>query len=151
MEIWCDASFDDKKKVGGIGIIIKEDGRLKKPISFWIKAPDVNYVELYAIYISSILSGGNDVTIYSDSQTAVDYVQNRRNKTYEEKNKKKWTRAQYIKHQNMKVLAYKINKVSDKIKVVKTKAHTRDYNNDHLNNNLADILSRIGRSKFYDR
>lgn len=67
MKIFIDSSFDDKKEIAGIGIIIEKNGVIKKPISNYIQAPSNNYAELWACYLGAILSGGAECTIYSDS------------------------------------------------------------------------------------
>lgn len=149
MKIFCDSSFDIDNKVAGIGIVINNKSIVKKPISFWIKCSNNNYAELYAIYISSILSGGEKCTIVTDSQTALDYINGNRGKEYEEKHKKLWNREQYINHKQMLLLAYKIKRVSDKLSFEKTKGHTKNFQEHGVCNNLSDLLANLGRSKYY--
>ena len=151
MKIYCDSSFDDKLQVAGIGIVIERGGQMKKPISFWIPAPNNNYGELWAVYIAAVLSGGKECTIYSDSQTALDYVADRRGKEYENKHRQTWTREQYINHRQMQVLAYKVRHVSPNIKFVKTKAHRKVMQRESLGNRMADLMAQNGRAKFYER
>ena len=139
MKLYVDASFDKDKQIAGFGILI-EDGVKQRMISNWIKAPNNNYAEMWAIYQASILSGGRG-TIYTDSQTALMYINN------EIKDKPR-TYEQYIRHQQMRVLAYKINKLG--CDVQKTKAHLRNFKHNSLANNMADLLAKDGRSKYYD-
>lgn len=149
MKIFCDASFDSDKKVAGIGIVINKKGVVKKPISFWIKCPNNNYAELYAVYISAILSGGEKCTIITDSQNTLDYINGNRDDKYEEKHKYFWNKEQYINHKQMLLLAYKIKRVSNKLSFEKTKAHTKNFQEQGVCNNLSDLIAKLGRSKYY--
>lgn len=140
-QIWCDASYDAKRKVAGFGIVIKDRGVKTRNISNWIPAPSINYAEMFAIYQAAILAGCNGV-IYTDSQTALSYL-------YGSIKDKPRTREQYIQHQQMRVLAYKIRKLG--VHVEKVKAHQRIYQESALCNNMADLMAKYGRSKFYER
>jgi ribonuclease HI len=143
IKIYTDASFDNNKKIGGIGICI-QDGIKQKTISNWIPATDNNYVELFAIYLGAILLNGRKGEIHTDSQTAIGYIR-------DEVKDKPRTFDQYARHQRMRLLAYKIRGLLDGISVVKTKAHTKHYQLEAVGNELADILAKQGRSKFYER
>ena len=139
MEIFCDCSYDSKNKIAGIGLLVKEGAR-QNAISHWIKAPDNNYGEIWAVYQAAILMGGRDGTIYTDSQTALLYVQDK------VKDKPR-TREQYENHQRMRLMGYKIRKL--KAKVEWTKGHVPNFKQKSVNNALADCLAKQGRSKFY--
>lgn len=139
-QIWCDASYDDKRKVAGFGIVIKDKGVKTRSISNWIPATSINYAEMFAIYQAAILAGGDGV-IYTDSQTALTYL-------YGSIKDKPRTREQYIHHQNMRVLAYKIRRLG--VRVEKVKAHQRTYHEGALCNNMADLMAKYGRSKYYE-
>jgi ribonuclease HI len=139
MEIFCDCSFDSKNKIAGIGLLIK-DGVKQKTISNWIKAPDNNFGEIWAVYQAAILMGGRDGIIYTDSQTALAYVQDR------VKDKPR-TREQYENHQRMRLMGYKIRKL--KANVEWTKGHVGNFKQKSVDNALADCLAKQGRSKFY--
>lgn len=139
MIAYSDASFDDEKKVAGWGVVI-DKGIKTSPVSNWIPCEDVNYAELFAIYEAGILLGGSGV-IYTDSQTAIDYIQGRI------RDDKPRNHQQYIKHQQKKVLAYKINKLN--IEVRKIKAHSKEIKENELNNNDADIQAKKGLMKYY--
>lgn len=139
MEIFCDCSFDSKNKVAGIGLLIK-DGVKQKTISNWIQAPDNNFGEIWAVYQAAILMGGRDGVIYTDSQTALAYIQNK------VKDKPR-TREQYENHQRMRLMGYKIRKL--KANVEWTRGHVGNFQQKSVDNALADCLAKQGRSKFY--
>lgn len=139
MIAYSDASFDDKKKVAGWGVVI-DKGIKTSPVSNWIPCEDVNYAELFAIYEAGILLGGSGV-VYTDSQTAIDYIYGRI------RDDKPRNHQQYIKHQQKKVLAYKINKLN--LDVRKIKAHSKEIKENELNNNEADIEAKKGLMKYY--
>ena len=40
-QIWWDASYDDKRKVAGFGIVIKDKGVKTRSISNWIQQPAI--------------------------------------------------------------------------------------------------------------
>lgn len=139
MEIFTDASFDEKRGVAGIGLLIRK-GAKQTNISNWIPAPDNNYAELWAIYMASILMGGRDGVIYTDSQTALSYIKN-------EIKEKPRTKEQYERHQRMRLLAYKVRRLNPKVE--KVKGHESKYQEKPLSNNMADLLAKFGRSKYY--
>lgn len=139
MEIYTDASFDEKRGVAGIGLLIRK-GAKQTNISNWIPAPDNNYAELWAIYMASILMSGRDGVIYTDSQTALSYIKN-------EIKEKPRTKEQYERHQRMRLLAYKVRKLNPKVE--KVKGHESKYQEKPLSNNMADLLAKFGRSKYY--
>lgn len=139
MEIFCDCSFDSKNKVAGIGLLIK-DGVKQKTISNWIQAPDNNFGEIWAVYQAAILMGGRDGVIYTDSQNALAYIQNK------VKDKPR-TREQYENHQRMRLMGYKIRKL--KANVEWTRGHVGNFQQKSVDNALADCLAKQGRSKFY--
>ena len=139
MEIYTDASFDEKRGVAGIGLLIRK-GAKQTNISNWIPAPDNNYAELWAIYMASILMSGRDGVIYTDSQTALSYIKN-------EIKEKPRTKEQYERHQRMRLLAYKVRALNPKVE--KVKGHESKYQEKPLSNNMADLLAKFGRSKYY--
>ena len=138
MDLYCDCSFDIKKGIAGFGIVLI-DGQKRREFSNWTRCRTVNAGELFAIYQAGILAEQVGI-VHTDSQTAIQYINN------DVKDKPR-TREQYLNHLECKYWACKIRKLG--VKVEKVKAHKRDFNNEHLNNNLADVLSRMGRSKFY--
>lgn len=138
---YSDSSFDDKEKVAGIGVVVDKGIKLS-PVSNWIPCEDNNYAELFAIYLAGIMMGGNGV-VYTDSQCAINYIEG---KVREDKPR---THQQYIKHQQKKVLAYKIRKLN--LEVRKVKAHTHNFKLEELNNNDADIQAKRGLAKYYAR
>lgn len=141
MDIFVDSSFDDKKGIAGIGLYIK-NGVKERCISNWIPTDNNNFAEMFGIYIASILMNGKQGTIYTDSQTALAYINN-------QVGDKPRTQEQYIRHQKMRVLAYKIRRLGCNIQ--KTKAHDRKYQKEAVGNNIADLLAKNGRAKFYGR
>lgn len=144
--IYVDSSYDYKRRIAGIGIVIQENGVMKKPISMWIKAPDNNWGELFGIYQAAILSGGAEAIVISDSKTALEYVKGER----EFRTKTDWSLEKYIRHNKMRVLAYKARKVSKNITFEWVKAHTNKLEIKSTFNKLADIYANLGRSKYYD-
>ena len=139
MEIFCDSSYDSKNKIAGIGLLIK-DGVKQKTISNWVQAPDNNFGEIWAVYQAAILIGGKDGVIYTDSQTALAYVQDR------VKDKPR-TREQYENHQRMRLMGYKIRRLGAKVEW--TKGHVANFKSKSVDNALADALAKQGRSKYY--
>lgn len=139
MEIWTDASFDQQKKVAGLGIVIKK-GMKEKSYSLWIHADNINIAEIFAIHLACVLSGGEKSTIHTDSMTALAYI----NKQVREN--KPRTREQYINHNKMKFWAYKIRKFN--VDVQWTKGHKKGLYMDSLNNNMADLKAKYGLSKY---
>lgn len=139
MEIYCDCSFDEKRKIAGIGLLVKEGAR-QNAISHWIPAPNNNYGELWAIYQASILMHGKHGTIYTDSQTALLYL-------HDQVKDKPRTREQWENHQRMRLLGYQIRRLNPNVQWVKGHVHT--FGKNAVDNSIADILAKQGRSKFY--
>ena len=138
---YSDASYDKDEKVAGWGVVI-DKGVKTTPASNWIPCEDVNYAELFAIYEAGILLGGSGI-VYTDSQTAIDYIEGRI------RDDKPRTHEQYIRHQQKKVLAHKINKLN--LEVRKIKAHSKQMKLEELNNNDADIHAKRGLAKYFAR
>ena len=139
MDIFTDCSYDSKRKIAGIGILIK-DGVKQKTISNWIPAPDNNFGEIWAVYLAGILMGGKEGTIYTDSMTAIAYI----NDIVKDKPR---TREQYENHQRMRLMGYKIRKLGVNVEWVK--GHVSNFKQKSVDNALADCLAKQGRSKFY--
>lgn len=150
MKIYTDSSFDEKRKLAGWGVVII-DGQKRRVFSNWTKAPDNNFGEMHAIYMAAVISGGKEATLYTDSQTALDYIEGRRGAEYESKHKKEWTHSQYIRHKQMQLMAYKIKRANPRLAFDKIKGHQRDYKLHALGNNLADLMAKEGRAKYYER
>jgi ribonuclease HI len=131
IKAYVDSSWRDG--IAGYGVFIR-DGYKERIFSNWIKTDNNNYGELWAIYQAAIFCACHDAVIYTDSQTALAYI----NKTITDK---KRTPEQYIRHQQMKVLAYKINRLG--VRVEHVKGHQRK----EYDNNLADLLARRGLDK----
>jgi len=140
MKIYCDASFDEKRGLAGLGLVICK-GSKQQIISNYIPAPDNNYAELWAIYLASILSHGK-ATIYTDSQTALQYIQG-------EVKEKPRTAEQLTRHRRMQLLAYKVRRLG--ATVCKIKGHEKKFQTHLINNNLSDMAAKQGRAKFYER
>lgn len=138
---YSDASFDDKKGIAGWGVILKK-GEKQRVYSNWIKASSINEAELFAIYMASILLEGKGV-IYTDSLTAISYI----NREIKDKPR---TTEQYIRHKHCELWAYKIRK-NPNITVEKVKGHQRSIQSHFICNQFADLASRSGRAKFYER
>lgn len=138
MQIYCDASFDEKNNIAGIGISII-DGQKRRTFSNWIKVRTINEAELFAIYLAGILSEGKG-NIYTDSQVAISYIEN----NIKEKNR---TKEQFLNHKYCEYWAYKIRKKG--IHPEKIKAHQKVFQLHPMGNRMADLLANEGRAKFY--
>ena len=138
MDIFTDCSYNSKLGIAGIGIYIK-DGVKQRAVSNWIPAPDNNYGEIFGIYIAGILMGGKDGTIYTDSQTAMAYI----NDAVKEKPRNK---EQYERHQRMRLIGYKIRKLG--VKVAWVKGHQHNLQKMAVDNSLADNFAKQGISKY---
>lgn len=145
MKAYCDSSYDEKRRMAGIGIVI-QDGNKRRTYSNWVPARSNNEGELFAIYVSAILMNGRG-TIYTDSQTALFYLEGKI------KDDKERCREQWLNHKKCKFLAYRIHLVMKDTggKVEKIKAHTHHFQTHSIGNRLADLMAKEGRSKFYER
>jgi ribonuclease HI len=141
MDIFVDSSFDEKQGIAGIGLYIK-NGVKERCISNWMHTDNNNYSEMFGVYLACILMNGKEGTIYTDSQTAIMYIN-------DQIRDKPRTKEQYFRHQRMRLLAYKIRKLGCNIQ--KTKAHEHAYQKNAMGNNIADLLAKNGRTKFYER
>ena len=92
------------------------------------------------MYQAAILMGGKEGTIYTDSMTAVQYINN------QIKDKPR-TREQYENHQRMRLMGYKIRKLGANVEW--TKGHVANFKSKSVDNALADALAKQGRSKYY--
>lgn len=137
---YADASFDEKNNVAGIGILIKK-GEKERIYSFWTRAHSNNEAELFAVYMAGILTEQKGV-IYTDSQTALDYVAG----SIKDKPR---TKEQFIRHKHCELVAYKIRKLG--LTLGKIKGHRHVYQSHAMGNNLADMLAKAGRAKFYEK
>lgn len=136
--VYCDSSYDDKRKVAGLGIVIQK-GLKQRIISNWLHCPSNNYGELFSIYLGVILTHGKGI-IYTDSETALLYLQGK----IKEKPR---TKEQYYVHQMMKVLAYKINLLKPDVR--KVKAHTGFLKHLDIGNAMSDLCAKQGKCKYY--
>lgn len=141
MKIFTDASLDEKRGIAGIGIYIMR-GASNRTISHWIETDNINYAELWAIYQASILGHGKDCIIFTDSKTALDYINGNENI------EKERTKTQYIRHKRMQLLAYKIRKLNPHVEW--TKGHLEYFQDRAVGNQIADSLAKQGRSKYYE-
>ena len=137
---YADSSFDERMNIAGIGIMIKK-GEKERVYSTWIKAQSNNEAELFAVYLAGILTEQQGI-IYTDSQTAIAYIAGNI------KDKPR-TKEQYIRHKHCELIAYKIRKLG--LSVDKIKGHRRVYQSHAMGNNIADMLAKAGRAKFYER
>ena len=74
IEAYTDASFDKDNGVAGVGIVII-DGHKRKDYALFVPCRTANAGELFAIHLACILTHGQ-ATIYTDSQTAYQYIIN---------------------------------------------------------------------------
>jgi ribonuclease HI len=142
MIIHTDASFDEKKGIAGIGILVSKGSR-RDLISNWCEAKSINEAELKAIYLACVLAGGEPCEIVTDSQTALQYIQ------YGVKDKPR-TQEQYIRHKHCEFVAYKIRKFPN-ITFSKIDGHQTNFQTQSMGNRLAAVLANEGRAKFYER
>lgn len=143
MIIYTDSSYDQKNGVAGIGCLII-DGKKRRIFSNWIKLPNNNVGELYAIYYALMIAGSRTGphTIYTDSQTAIGYING--------SVKDKPGTTQQIKNRlQCKMWAHRINKIAGaNLKIEKVKAHTGHYQTNAINNAMADLLAKEGIVKY---
>lgn len=142
MIIHTDASYDEKRGIAGIGILVSK-GERRDLVSNWCEAKSINEAELKAIYLACILSGGEPCEIVTDSQTALQYIE------HGVKDKPR-TQEQYIRHKHCEFMAYKIKKFKN-ITFAKIKGHQHNYKMQSMGNRIADVLASEGRGKFYER
>ena len=140
MKIFTDSSLDEKRGICGIGIYIIK-GASNRTISHWIECNDNNYGELWAVYQASILGHGRDCIIYTDSLTALTYINGNENI------EKIRTQEQYIRHKRMQLLAYKIRRLKPHVEW--TKGHLKYFQENAIGNQIADNLSKQARAKYY--
>ena len=140
MKIFTDSSLDEKKGICGIGLYVMK-GASNRTISHWIETNDNNYGELWAIYMAAILAHGKDCTIYTDSMTAICYINGNENI------EKPRTQEQYIRHKRLQLLAYKIRRLEPT--VLWTKGHLKYFQEIPIGNQIADNLSKQARAKYY--
>jgi len=140
IKAYCDSSFDEKKGIAGIGVII-ENGTKRKLISNWINARSNNEAELFAIYLADILTEGKG-TIFTDSQTAIAYIER------EIKDKPR-THEQFIRHKHCEYWACQIRNRG--VHPQKIKAHQKVLQTHSIANRFADLAANEGRAKFYER
>jgi len=139
VKVYVDSSFDERKGLAGIGIVIQK-GLKQRNISTYLHCPSNNYGELFAVYLGAILTHGQGI-IYTDSETAIKFINNEVNPD------KPRDKQQYYNYQMMKVLAYKVNLLKPEVR--KVKAHTGQMKFLEIGNAMADLLSKQGRAKFY--
>lgn len=142
MRIFTDASYDEKRNIAGIGILVCK-GQRRDLISNWVEAKSINEAELKAIEIACILSGGEPCEIITDSQTALQYIQ----KGIKDKPR---TQEQYIRHKHCEFVTYKIRKFKN-VTFSKIKGHQKTFQTHSMGNQISDVLACEGRSKFYER
>ena len=140
MKSYCDSSYDEKRGIAGIGVVI-EDGSKRRVVSTWIEAHSNNEGELFAIHLASILTEGKG-EIYTDSQVAISYIK-------DEIKDKPRTKDQFIRHKHCEYWAYQIRKRG--IIPQKIKAHQHNFQTHSMGNRMADLLASEGRAKFYER
>ena len=140
MKAYCDSSFSEKDGVAGIGVTVI-DGQKRRVYSNWIRARTNNEAELFAIHLASIIAGA-DAEIYTDSQTAISYIENN-------VGDKPRTREQYLNHKHCEFWAAQIRRRG--VKAIKIKAHEKKFEVHSIGNRLADLLANEGRAKYYSR
>lgn len=140
IKAYTDASFDEKRGVAGIGIVVKK-GEQERVFSNWINVRTVNEAELFAIHLAGILTEGGGI-IYTDSQTALAYIKG------EIKGKQR-TKEQFMNHKHCLFWAKQIKQRN--LHVEKIKAHQNKMQIHVIGNRMADLLAMAGRGKFYEK
>lgn len=140
IKIYTDSSFNEKYRVAGIGVVI-QNGPDKKVLNNSIKVSNNNIGEMcaiwYALNIARRYSG--PIEIYTDSQTAINYING-----FTPKNKE-LTLEQKINRLELKKWAYRINKIKpDDCQIIHVKAHTGKYSDHAINNAIADLAAKNG-------
>ena len=147
VRVYSDASFDDLRKVSGIGCVLIR-GQKRKFFSNWRPTLTNNEGELYAIWFALNLCAGEKVTLYTDSQNAINYITGRTPK------EKPYMNPKQVENRNRcRFWAYKIKqaiKNLNSFNLEHIKAHTNKFQQHFINNQLADILAKEGRAKFYE-
>jgi ribonuclease HI len=138
VKAYCDASFNERLNMAGIGILI-QDGQHERNFYLFTKAPSNNWAELFAIKMAGILTH-NQAEIYTDSQTAIQYI----NRQIGEKERSK---KQYIIHKQCELLAWEIR--AQNLPIEKIKAHTHNFQLHSMGNRMADLNAKRGLAKYY--
>lgn len=138
MKAYVDSSFDQRLNVAGIGILI-QDGQHERNYYLFVKAPSNNWAELFAIKMAGVLTH-NQAKVYTDSQTALCYINN-------QINDKERTKKQYIVHKQCELIAREI-RAQDLI-VEKIKAHTHNFQLHCMGNRMADLNAKRGLARYY--
>ena len=98
MNIYVDGGFSPDKKIGGIGIVLKDKNKVIKRLTVRIKAKDPQHAEKLAI-LYSILKlkqwGINKATIITDNSNLVSII-NRRKHEIKQKHKSFYTSMKNI-------------------------------------------------------
>lgn len=143
MIIYTDSSYNERFGIAGIGCLII-DGEKRRIFSNWIKLPNNNAGELYAIYYALIIASQatGSHTVYTDSQTAIAYI----NGSIKEK---PLTPQQQKNRLECQKWAYRINHFKPTgLTIEKVKAHTGHYQTKAINNAMADLLAKEGIVKY---
>lgn len=134
INIYTDSSFNDKYRVAGVGVVM-DFGVEKKMFKNCFNLPNNNTGELAAIWFAlSIARKYNPpFIIYTDSQTAIDYINGVAEK------KKELTAEQLKNRLELKKWAYRIKKIMpNDCQIIHIKAHTGHHNDHATNNDHAD-------------
>lgn len=134
IKIYTDSSFNDKYKVAGVGVVIDLEIE-KKLFKNCFKLPNNNTGELAAIWyaLSIARKYKPPFIIYTDSQTAIDYINGVAEK------KKDLTPEKIRNRLELKKWAYRIKKIMPiECQILHIKAHTGHHNDNAVNNAHAD-------------
>lgn len=146
VRIYSDSSFDDVRKVSGIGCVLIR-GEQRRVFSGWKHSSTNNEGELYAIWFALNLCPKEHVTLYTDSQFAINIISNPIPKD------KPLTPEQKENRDRCRFWAYKIRQQIKNLasfEIEHIKAHTGKFQQHYINNQLADLLAKEGRAKFYE-
>lgn len=147
VRIYTDSSFDDLRSISGIGCVVIR-GAERHTYSNHIKTNTNNEGELFAIWFALNLCPNEDVTLYTDSLSAINMIDNPNPK------EKPLTPTQRENRARCRYWAYKIRQQIKNLKsfnIEHVKAHTGKFQQHYINNQLADLLAKEGRAKFYEQ
>lgn len=146
--IYTDSSYNDKHRVAGIGCVIIE-GQSRKILSNYQKLSSNNEGELFAIWFALLTCPNKEVTLYTDSQSAINYI----NGNYPKNNPHRpLTLEQKENRARLKIWSYKIRQLlknNPSFRVEHIKAHTNRYQFHYMQNQMADLLAKEGVAKYF--
>lgn len=143
--IYTDSSYNEANQVAGIGCVAIE-GEKRRIFSTYHKLSSNNEGELFAIWYALLIYPNKPVKVYTDSQTAISYINGN------VREDKPLTLKQRENRARLRILAYKINQLrknNPSFQIEHIKAHTNRYQVHYIQNQIADLLAKEGIAKFF--